>query len=98
MPAIVDSAGKAPATSPADLAALRLEMARQDDVIRSIASGHGALHGVAHLAADHMKTLCRTLGLRDYDAKKAAKVNRTQCCQPGVVLLAALLLTLLLLA
>ncbi len=59
-----------------ELAALRREVARQDEVTRSLsAAGNSELRCIAQLARTQAGALCSTLGLRDYDAEQAAKVR-----------------------
>ena len=49
-------------------------MARQDEVTRSLSAATiSELRCIAQLARTQVATLCRSLGLRDYDAEQAAK-------------------------
>ncbi len=75
-PAAVDGPSEEDARPAYELTALRREVARQDEVTRSLsAAGNSELRCITQLARTQVGTLCRTLGLRDYDADQAAKVS-----------------------
>ena len=77
-PAGADDTSEENACPPYDLAAIRREVARQDDITRSLSAAEdGALRGTAQ---PHVRRLCRTLDLGDHDAGNAAKVRPCPVC------------------